>query len=82
MKYPTPQATEWRHNKAHGFQGGTSGESVLSPEGTAESLPQIPFVEFELMFFKQGDEHFVETHFAVMRFLVLDVLSAENTVTI
>src|SRR6266540_7366199 len=59
---------------AHPFKGGRVAEkNVSSPEGTTESLPQISFVIFDMVFSQQGEEFLLETHFAMMFFLVFDV---------
>ena len=60
---------------AHPFKGGVPTKRTLSPEGTAESFPQIPVVVFDSMFLQQGEELFLETHFTMMLLLGFDVLN-------
>ena len=55
------------------FQGWGSSEDVLSPEGTAESLPQIPLVVLDLVFLQQRDKLLLKTDLPVMHFLVPEV---------
>ena len=55
------------------FQGWGSSEDVLSPEGTAESLPQIPLVVLDLVFLQQRDKLLLKTDLPVMHFRVPEV---------
>ena len=58
------------------FQRWVSGESeCVSPEGTADSLPEVPFVVGNTMFLEQSQELFLESHFAMMVLLISDVLN-------
>src|SRR5690242_4118877 len=49
-------------------------EKRPSPEGTAESIPQITFIVGDVMFLKQGKELFLECHLSMMDFLSFDIL--------
>jgi len=48
--------------------------TCTSPEGTADSLPEVALVKGDTVLFQQGQEFLLERHFAMMRLLFFDVL--------
>ncbi len=56
------------------FQGWDCVVECPSPEGTIESLPQIPLVALDVVFLEQRAELLLKGHFTMMVFLVFDVL--------
>ena len=45
-----------------------------SPEGTTESIPQIPFVKFNPVFLQQRQKLLLKTLFTMMLLLILNVI--------
>src|SRR6266581_6836958 len=60
---------------AQRFNVGCRARVPVSPEGTADSLPEVPFVVGNTMFLEQSQELLLESHFAMMVLLVSDVLN-------
>ena len=60
---------------AQRFNVGSQARVCVSPEGTADSLPEVPFVVGNTMFLEQSQELLLESHFAMMVLLVSDVLN-------
>ena len=60
---------------AQRFNDGYQAKGCVSPEGTADSLPEVPFVVCNTVFLEQSQELLLESHFAMMVLLVSDVLN-------
>src|SRR5437667_8166905 len=60
---------------AQRFNVGCRPKVCLSPEGTADSLPEVPFVVGNMMFLEQSQELLLERHSAMMVLLGSDVLN-------
>ena len=60
---------------AQRFNVGSQARGCVSPEGTADSFPEVPFVVGNPMFLEQSQELLLESHFAMMVLLVSDVLN-------
>src|SRR5882762_10585271 len=57
---------------ARRFNAGITRLEVPSPEGTADSVPQIPVVILDTMLLQQCDKLLFECHFAMMSLLAFD----------
>lgn len=67
------RSPEGRPENSPAFQRRVPVAVETSPEGTAESFPQIALFVFDAMLLQQREELFLESHLAVVRLLILNV---------
>ena len=68
-----PGSPEGRSENSPAFQRRVSDGGRTSPEGTAESFPQIALVVFNSVLLQQRNELVLKGHLAVVRLLIPDV---------